>query len=112
MGRATASRITPVSLAGPVRCGPLRGCALRVFIVDDNLICNKKAINVLLRDVADSQRRRATLAFLSEVSLELAGDPEWLEAMGRGSSRTFDWAGRSLSGCTALRTPGPTSGVA
>lgn len=52
------------------------------FIVDDNLIGNKKAIKVILRAVADWQRKHGyPLAFFSEASLDLADDPELLELM-------------------------------
>jgi radical SAM superfamily enzyme YgiQ (UPF0313 family) len=60
------------------RAGPLS----TVFIVDDNLIGNKKAVKALLREVADWQRRHGyPLAFFTEASLELADDPELLAAM-------------------------------
>lgn len=50
-----------------------------VFIVDDNLIGNKKAIKPILREVAAWQRRRGfPLTFFTEASLDLADDEELL----------------------------------
>jgi radical SAM superfamily enzyme YgiQ (UPF0313 family) len=50
-----------------------------VFIVDDNLIGNKKAIKPILRDLQDWQERRGyPLTFFTEASLDLADDPEML----------------------------------
>jgi radical SAM superfamily enzyme YgiQ (UPF0313 family) len=48
-----------------------------VFIVDDNLIGNKKAIKDVLRDVrAWQQAHGYPLAFVTEASIDLADDPE------------------------------------
>jgi radical SAM superfamily enzyme YgiQ (UPF0313 family) len=53
-----------------------RGMAI-VFIVDDNLIGNKKAIKEVLRDVkAWQQERGYPLLFFTEASIDLADDPE------------------------------------
>jgi radical SAM superfamily enzyme YgiQ (UPF0313 family) len=53
-----------------------------VFIVDDNLIGNKKAIKPLLRDVAEWQRTHGyPLYLVTEASLDLAEDPELLSLM-------------------------------
>jgi radical SAM superfamily enzyme YgiQ (UPF0313 family) len=52
------------------------------FIVDDNLIGNKKAIKVLLRDLIDYQRANGyPFDFFTETSLDLAEDDELLELM-------------------------------
>jgi radical SAM superfamily enzyme YgiQ (UPF0313 family) len=53
-----------------------------VFIVDDNLIGNKKAIKEVLRDVIAWQRRRGyPLTLFTEASIDLADDPELLDLM-------------------------------
>ncbi len=53
-----------------------------VFIVDDNLIGNKREIKPLLRDVAQWQRKRQyPLTFFTEASLDLADDPELMQLM-------------------------------
>lgn len=53
-----------------------------VFIVDDNLIGNKKAIKGVLREVAAWQRRNAyPLTLFTEASIDLADDPELIELM-------------------------------
>jgi len=53
-----------------------------VFIVDDNLIGNKKAIKAILRDVADWQKANGyPLTFFTEASLDLADDDELIELM-------------------------------
>jgi radical SAM superfamily enzyme YgiQ (UPF0313 family) len=52
------------------------------FVVDDNLIGNKKAIKALLRDVIAWQRDRGYLmGLMTEASLDLAEDPELLGLM-------------------------------
>ncbi len=52
------------------------------FIVDDNLIGNKKAIKLLLADVAAWQRGHGyPFTFFTEASLDLADDPELLQLM-------------------------------
>ncbi|MFO1093159.1 MAG: B12-binding domain-containing radical SAM protein [Planctomycetaceae bacterium] len=53
-----------------------------VFIVDDNLIGNKKAVKELLRDVAEWQQARGyPLSFFTEASLDLAEDDELMQLM-------------------------------
>ncbi len=53
-----------------------------VFIVDDNLIGNKKAIKVLLRDLIAYQKANGyPFDFFTEASLDLAEDDELLELM-------------------------------
>lgn len=53
-----------------------------VFIVDDNLIGNKKAVKEVLKDVADWQRDHGyPLSFFTETSLDLAEDDELLQLM-------------------------------
>jgi radical SAM superfamily enzyme YgiQ (UPF0313 family) len=61
----------------------LRAQGVRIaFIVDDNLIGNKKAIKVLLRDlVAWQQANRYHFTLFTEASLDLADDPELLRLM-------------------------------
>ena len=50
-----------------------------VFIVDDNLIGNKKAIKAVLRDVIDWQcRNNYPLTFFTEASIDLADDDEMM----------------------------------
>ena len=52
------------------------------FIVDDNLIGNKKAIKPLLRAVCDWQERRGyPLLFFTEASIDLADDGELMALM-------------------------------
>lgn len=53
-----------------------------VFIVDDNLIGNKKAIKEVLREVIEWQHRNAyALTFFTEASIDLADDAELMELM-------------------------------
>jgi radical SAM superfamily enzyme YgiQ (UPF0313 family) len=53
-----------------------------VFIVDDNLIGNKKAIKEVLHAVVDWQRRHDyPMIFFTEASLDLADDPELMALM-------------------------------
>lgn len=52
------------------------------FIVDDNLIGNKKAIKLLLRDVVAWQEKHGyPLMFATEASIDLAEDPELMQLM-------------------------------
>src|SRR5207253_539916 len=52
------------------------------FIVDDNLIGNKKAIKLVLAEVAAWQREKGyPFTFFTEASLDLAEDPELLQLM-------------------------------
>src|SRR6202000_1396079 len=61
----------------------MRASGMRiVFIVDDNLIANKKAIKEVLREMVAWQRRNGyRLTFFTEASIDLADDPELLELM-------------------------------
>ena len=53
-----------------------------VFIVDDNLIGNKKAIKEVLRDViAWQERHNYPLTLFTEASIDLADDPELMDLM-------------------------------
>ena len=53
-----------------------------VFIVDDNLIGNKKAIKPILRRVAEwQQANRFPFSLLTEASIDLADDPELMQLM-------------------------------
>ena len=53
-----------------------------VFIVDDNLIGNKRAIKQVLRDVIEWQGANAfPLTFVTEASIDLADDPELMRLM-------------------------------
>ena len=53
-----------------------------VFIVDDNLIGNKKAIKPILQAVADWQERNGyPLTFYTEASIDLADDQELMDIM-------------------------------
>jgi radical SAM superfamily enzyme YgiQ (UPF0313 family) len=55
-----------------------------VFVVDDNLIGNKKAIKPILRDMIQWQEEHAyALTLFTEASLDLAEDDELMELMGR-----------------------------
>ncbi|MDE1994890.1 MAG: DUF4070 domain-containing protein [Rhizobiaceae bacterium] len=52
------------------------------FIVDDNLIGNKKAIKEVLQDVvAWQERHHYPMTFLTEASIDLADDPELVQLM-------------------------------
>jgi radical SAM superfamily enzyme YgiQ (UPF0313 family) len=52
------------------------------FVVDDNLIGNKKAIKSILRDLTVWQRNQGyPMRFFTEASLDLAEDPELLQLM-------------------------------
>jgi radical SAM superfamily enzyme YgiQ (UPF0313 family) len=54
-----------------------------VFVVDDNLIGNKKALKPILRDIIQWQQERAyPLTLFTEASLDLAEDEELMELMG------------------------------
>ena len=59
-----------------------------VFIVDDNLIGNKKAMKEVLRDVVAWQKAEGyPLTFVTEASLDLADDAELMAADDRGQYR-------------------------
>ena len=52
------------------------------FVVDDNLIGNKKAIKPILRDIVGWQLRHGfPLTLVTEASIDLADDPELMELM-------------------------------
>lgn len=54
-----------------------------IFVVDDNLIGNKKAIKPILRDIIRWQEARAyPLTLFTEASIDLAEDEELMELMG------------------------------
>ncbi|MDQ3033025.1 MAG: B12-binding domain-containing radical SAM protein [Myxococcota bacterium] len=60
-----------------------------VFVVDDNLIGNKKAVKPLLRAIVDWQRERGyPLTFFTEASLDLAEDRELLGLMVEANFQT------------------------
>ena len=53
-----------------------------LFIVDDNLIGNKKAIKPILRDIAEWQERKGyPFALLAEATIDLADDRELMELL-------------------------------
>lgn len=57
-----------------------------VFVVDDNLIGNKRAVKELLKAVIDWQLRHDyAMSFFTEASLDLADDPELLGLMVRAN---------------------------
>ncbi len=57
-----------------------------VFIVDDNLIGNKKAIKPVLREViAWQEKHNYPLSLFTEASIDLADDPELMELMVRAN---------------------------
>jgi radical SAM superfamily enzyme YgiQ (UPF0313 family) len=57
-----------------------------VFIVDDNLIGNKKAIKEVLKDViAWQERKNYPLTLFTEASIDLADDPELIDLMVRAN---------------------------
>ncbi len=61
-----------------------------VFIVDDNLIGNKKAIKQVLRDVIAWQKAHDyPLTFFTEASLDLADDEQLLELMDEANIRSI-----------------------
>ena len=57
-----------------------------IFVVDDNLIGNRKAIKPIIRDIIRWQEERAyPLALFTEASLDLAEDEELMELMGQAN---------------------------
>ena len=57
-----------------------------VFVVDDNLVGNARAIKVVLRDVIAWQEANGyPLTFFTEASINLADDPELLDLMTRAN---------------------------
>ncbi len=72
---------TSVQVIAELEALRAQGCRV-VFIVDDNLIGNKKAVKVLLRDVIAWQRDNGyPFDFFTEASLDLAEDPELMQLM-------------------------------
>jgi radical SAM superfamily enzyme YgiQ (UPF0313 family) len=62
----------------------LRAGVKIIFVVDDNLIGNKKAIKLILREIEKWQRAHAyALTLFTEASLDLAEDDELMELLGR-----------------------------
>jgi radical SAM superfamily enzyme YgiQ (UPF0313 family) len=60
-----------------------------VFVVDDNLIGNKKAIKPVLEDIAAWQRRRGyPLALFTEATLDLAEEDSLMALMGEAGFQT------------------------
>ena len=60
-----------------------------VFIVDDNLIGNRRAIAPVLRDIAQWQAANGyPFAFFTEASIDLADDPELMELMTSANIQT------------------------
>ncbi len=61
----------------------LRAEGVRIaFVVDDNLIGNKKAIKPVLQDLVDWQHRHGyPLSLFTEASIDLADDPELMRLM-------------------------------
>lgn len=68
-----------------------RGWRGTVFIVDDNFIGNKKKVKSLLREIiAWQSRRKRTLNFFTEASVDLADDEELMNLMvAAGFNRVF-----------------------
>jgi radical SAM superfamily enzyme YgiQ (UPF0313 family) len=67
-----------------------------VFVVDDNLIGNKKAIKPILRDIIDWQQQRAyPLTLFTEASIDLAEDDELMELMGLAIFRACSLASKA-----------------
>ncbi len=59
-----------------------------VFIVDDNLIGNKKAMRAVLADVLEWQRANGfPIMFFTEASIDLADDPELIRLMSEANIR-------------------------
>ena len=57
-----------------------------IFVVDDNLIGNKRAIKPILRDIVRWQQARAyPLTLFTEASIDLAEDEELMELMGHAN---------------------------
>ena len=130
-GRRPRLKTPPRSSPSWKRCAP-RAIEI-VFIVDDNLIGNKKAIKPLLEALADWQEAHGfPFIFFTEASLDLAEDAELMRLMvaanilsvfigietpNEASLRETKKhqnvkAGRtSSSGCTRSRTPGSRCGA-
>jgi radical SAM superfamily enzyme YgiQ (UPF0313 family) len=73
---------TPEQVLGELEAF-LRAGLKMLFVVDDNLIGNKKAIKPILRDIVSWQQERGyPLVFVTEASLDLAEDDELMELLG------------------------------
>ena len=76
------------------------------FIVDDNLIGNKKEIKVLLQALVDWQRRNDyPMTFLTEASIDLADAPEMMELMAAANIKVV-FVGVETPNAEALRETG------
>ena len=58
------------------------------FVVDDNIIGNKKAVKELLRTVIWQERHKYPLTFITEASLDLADDEELIALMDLANIRS------------------------
>ena len=84
----------------PSRSSPssrhLRAGLRMLFVVDDNLIGNKKAIKAILRDIVSWQQEHGyPLAFFTEASLDLAEDDELMELLVAANFRASSSASRA-----------------
>ncbi len=76
------------------------------FIVDDNLIGNKKEIKVLLKALGDWQRRNDyPMTFLTEASIDLADSPEMMDLMAAANIKIV-FVGVETPNAEALRETG------
>ena len=81
LGRQTRTKSVPQVLAELDRLADM-GWQGRVFFVDDNLIGQLNRVkNELLPALAEWQKRRGPMTFCSQVSINLADDPELIERM-------------------------------
>jgi radical SAM superfamily enzyme YgiQ (UPF0313 family) len=72
---------TSAQIIAELECLRRQGVPL-VFIVDDNLIGNKKAIKEILRDIRAWQEANGyPMCFFTEASIDLADDPELMRLM-------------------------------
>ena len=68
---------TPAQLIAELEALRLRGWKEMVFVVDDNFIGDKRRTRALLHELVSwRQRTQAEMGFLTEASVNLAGDPE------------------------------------
>jgi hypothetical protein len=87
-----------------------------VFIVDDNLIGNKKAIKVVLQDLVAWQRANGyKMSFFTEASLDLADDAELMQLMVDVNIDTVYvtgiWVAERLGGDDLALLAGFTTGI-
>ncbi len=89
-GRVPRSK-PPAQLLAELDALKSRGFRGYVFLVDDNFIGNKKKAKVMLEALAAWNRRNGhPFWFFTELSINVADDPELLEAMARaGLGRVF-----------------------